>query len=161
MFTEFFYLLRAKGLDVSQTEWLTLMDALNRGLCGGQLTDFYYIARMILVKSETDYDKFDRAFAEYFRHISENRETVSAQIMKWLEKKQDDCTVPSPEQLDQIDRDLSMLKKDAKKDEKNADQIHRMFEEKKQEQKTRHDGGNQWIGTGGTSPYGNSGKAPG
>ena len=61
MFSPFFYILKAKGLDVSLTEWLTLMDALDKGLCESNIDKFYYVARMILVKSEADYDKFDVA----------------------------------------------------------------------------------------------------
>ena len=52
MFTPFFYLLKAKGLEVSLTEWLTFMEALDQGLSGASLTQFYYLGRMILVKSE-------------------------------------------------------------------------------------------------------------
>ena len=59
MFSKFFYTLKDKGLDVSLSEWLTLQDALNQGLCNSSLTEFYYVARMILVKSETEFDKFD------------------------------------------------------------------------------------------------------
>ena len=62
MFTTFYYTLKAKGLDVSLTEWLALMNALNRNLNNSSLTGFYYTARAILVKSETDFDKFDMAF---------------------------------------------------------------------------------------------------
>ncbi|MBO4390582.1 MAG: VWA containing CoxE family protein [Lachnospiraceae bacterium] len=159
MFIEFFYALRAGGLDVSQTEWLTLMEALDKGLCGASLTQFYYVSRMILVKSETEYDKFDRVFAAFFKNVSEDREQVSARIMKWLEQKTD-CRVPTAEELEQLDQNLSQLKKEDSRQQTN-DQISRMFEAKKKEQQTRHDGGNQWIGTGGTSPYGHSGKAPG
>ena len=63
MFIKFFDSLRAKGLRVTLGEWLTLQEALDKGLCGSSLTQFYYVARMILVKSETDFDKYDMAFA--------------------------------------------------------------------------------------------------
>ncbi len=69
MFSKFFYTLKDKGLDVSLSEWLTLQDALNQGLCNSSLTEFYYVARMILVKSETEFDKFDMAFDEVFKGI--------------------------------------------------------------------------------------------
>ena len=59
MFTKFFYTCRAKGLRIALTEWLALQEALEKGLAGSSLTEFYYLARMILVKSETDFDKFD------------------------------------------------------------------------------------------------------
>ena len=59
MFIQFFDALRSKGLHVTLGEWLTLQDALNQGLCGSSLTQFYYVSRMILVKSETDFDKYE------------------------------------------------------------------------------------------------------
>ena len=74
MFTEFFYTCKAKGLDISLSEWLTLMEALDKGMAGSSLTQFYYLARMILVKSETDFDKFDMAFEEHFKGIQSENE---------------------------------------------------------------------------------------
>ena len=62
MFTDFFFLLRALDLDVSLNEWLSLMEALERGLCRNSLLEFYYVSRAILVKTEADFDKFDEAF---------------------------------------------------------------------------------------------------
>ena len=70
MFISFFYLLRARRLSVSLNEWLSLIEALDKGLCKASLLDFYHLCRSILVKSETDYDKFDLAFAEYFEGIT-------------------------------------------------------------------------------------------
>ena len=67
MFLSFFYLLRSKGIDVSVTEWLTLIEALDKGLCHGSFTEFYYLCRMCLVNRESDYDNFDLAFGEYFK----------------------------------------------------------------------------------------------
>ncbi len=61
MFTEFFYFLRARGLDVSLNEWMSLLEAMRRGLHDSSLTGFYYLCRMLLVKSEADFDRFDRA----------------------------------------------------------------------------------------------------
>ena len=59
MFSKFFYTLKEKGLEVSLSEWLDLQEALDKGLCESSLTQFYYVARMILVKSETEFDKFE------------------------------------------------------------------------------------------------------
>ena len=67
MFTDFFYRLREAGLKVSLGEWLTLQEALSKGLHNSSLTDFYYLSRMILVKSETEYDKFDMVFEACFK----------------------------------------------------------------------------------------------
>lgn len=82
MFIEFFDTLKAKGLDVSMTEWLTLMEALDKGLIKSNFTNFYYISRMILVKSESDYDKFDMAFMEFFHDIKSEDE-LSGHLMEW------------------------------------------------------------------------------
>ena len=79
MFIDFFHTLRAKGLRVTLGEWLTLQEALDSGLCGSSLTQFYYVARMILVKSETDFDKFDMAFEECFKAVQRETE-VGAQM---------------------------------------------------------------------------------
>ena len=70
MFTKFFYTCKAKGLHVTLTEWLTLQEALAQGLAGSSLTEFYYLARMILVKSETDFDKYDMAFKRFLKEFS-------------------------------------------------------------------------------------------
>ena len=66
MFTAFFYLLRAKGLKVSLNEWLTLMEALDKGLAYSSFTSFYYLAKSVLVNSESEFDNFDGAFLEFF-----------------------------------------------------------------------------------------------
>lgn len=161
MFTPFLYLLRAKGLEVSTTEWVTLMEALDQGLCGASLTNFYYLSRMILVSSETDYDKFDIAFSDYFSALQQSGEQLPAQIMQWLDKKRDCCETPKAEELEKLEQDLGAMKKDGKHKERTPDMINRMFQERVTEQKTQHDGGNYWIGTDGTSPFGNAGKAPG
>ena len=76
MFINFFENLRSKGLKVTLGEWLTLQEALDKGLCGSSLTGFYYVARMILVKSETDFDKFDMAFEECFKAAGHETEEV-------------------------------------------------------------------------------------
>ena len=83
MFIKFFDALRAKGLRVTLGEWLTLQEALDSGLCGSSLTQFYYVARMILVKSETDFDKYDMAFEECFKGVKTEWGKIS-----WPEKRQ-------------------------------------------------------------------------
>ena len=69
MFTSFFYTLKSNGLNISTTEWLTLMEGLDKGLAHSSFTDFYYLCRTVLVKNEGDYDKLDGAFLEYFQNI--------------------------------------------------------------------------------------------
>ena len=85
MFGKFFDTLKAKGLQVTLSEWLTLQEALDKGLCSSSLTQFYYVARMILVKSETDFDKFDMAFDEVFKGIMSENE-VGKNLLRWLDK---------------------------------------------------------------------------
>ena len=83
MFGAFFYLLRARGLDVSLNEWLTLIEALDKGLAGSNFTSFYYLTRSILVKSETEFDTFDGAFLEYFKNI-QHFEELPKELLDWL-----------------------------------------------------------------------------
>ena len=123
MFLEFFYLLRAKGLEVSLNEWMTLVEALDKGLAGSSLTGFYYLCRSILVKTESEYDKFDSVFAEYFKGI-ETPEDLPEVFWEWLNK------------------DINY------RDEGNGDEFEKEFEELMQmwyerieEQKEKHDGG--------------------
>lgn len=145
MFLEFFYLLRARGLDVSINEWMTLVEALDKGLAKASLTGFYHLCRSILIKTESDYDKFDQVFAEYFKGI-ETPEDLTEEFWKWLEEGD-------------IERALDDLG-DKELFAKELDELLRMFEERIKEQKERHDGGNYWIGTGGTSTMGRGGYNP-
>lgn len=142
MFITFFYLLRARGLNVSLNEWLALYEALNKGLCSSSLLDFYHLCRSILVKSEADYDKFDMAFAEYFQGI-ESPEDLPEEFWDWLNH---DVKVRDVNDKNMLDDYLLEL-----------EELQKRFKERMEEQKERHDGGNYWIGTGGTSTMGHSG----
>ena len=141
MFTEFFYMLKAKGLEISMTEWITFMDALDKGLSGGSFTNFYYLGRMILVKTESDYDKYDMAFDEFFKGIASD-DALPARILEWLHADEE--------------MDTSKLNKDlyAVNQEKTAEEVKRMFRERLTEQSSEHNGGNFWIGTSGGSSFG-------
>ena len=144
MFIKFMYALRGAGLKVSLDEWLVLMEALDAGLAGNSLMEFYYLARNILVKRESDYDKFDMGFMEYFRNI----QTISdlpPEFMEWLSQ-------------DELERDLADMPEGLKKHDLN--ELLQMFKERLKEQKEKHDGGNYWVGTGGTSPFGHGGYNP-
>lgn len=145
MFLEFFYTLKAKGLDISMTEWLTLMEALDKGLIGSNFSNFYYISRMILVKSESDYDKFDMAFSEFFRNIK-STDSISAALQEWLDKGED-------MKFDKQNQELYSFKQERK-----ADEVKRMFRERITEQNSEHNGGNYWIGTSGGSAFGHHGR---
>lgn len=144
MFTEFFYMLKAKGLDISMTEWLTFMDALDRGLSQGNFTNFYYLGRMILVKTESDYDKYDMAFQEYYQHI-QSEDALPSKILEWLHG--DD------EREDDPNKDLYQFNQERK-----ASEVKRMFSERLTEQSSEHNGGNFWIGTSGGSAFGHHGR---
>ncbi|WP_312648824.1 vWA domain-containing protein [Aminipila sp.] len=142
MFLDFFYLLRARGLAISLNEWLSLIEALNLGLAECSLLGFYHLCRSILIKSEADYDKFDAVFAEYFRGI-ESLQDLPKEFWKWLNqdtKERDITDKPMPEEA------LMEL-----------DDLLKRFYERIEEQKEQHNGGNYWIGTGGTSRMGHGG----
>ena len=145
MFLQFFYLLRAQGLSVTLNEWLTLIEAMDKGLAGSSLTGFYHLCKSILVKSETEFDKFDAVFAEYFRGIK-SPEDLPSEFWKWLNE---DVRVRDVDDKTVLDDFLLEL-----------EELQKRFFERMEEQKERHDGGNYWIGTGGTSTMGHSGYNP-
>ena len=144
MFWEFFNVLRLHGLKISLDEWLVLIDALNRGMAENSLMEFYYLCRNVLIKSETEYDKFDQAFAEYFKGI-ESVDEIPQELRDWLSH-------------DELERMLEDMPDWAK--EYDLDTLRKMFRERLSEQTEKHDGGNYWVGTGGTSPFGHGGYNP-
>ncbi len=151
MFTDFFYFLREKGMDVSLSEWLSLVDALDKGLCHSSITDFYFISRMILVKTESDFDKYDMIFDEYFKGVHFEIEDISDQMKRWLDK----------EEFAELGQDEEM-RRGMIEGETNAividkDSVMEKFRERQKEQDSEHNGGNQWIGTMGNSSFGNLG----
>ena len=131
MFIDFFYLLRSRGVNISLDEWLCLIDALNKGLAMNSLMEFYYLCRNVLVKSETDYDKFDMAFAEFFQGI-QSEDDIPEELWNWLNEGE-------------LERDIDDMPAWAK--EHDFDQLMEMFRERLAEQTEKHDGGNYWIGT--------------
>ena len=148
MFEDFLYLLRASGLNVSLTEWMSLMEALDKGLHGSSFTGFYYLCRCLLVKSEADFDRFDRVFLEYFRDVPFQQE-VSQELMDWLNR---------PDVLnDYANWDEEQALKNMGLSE---EEIERMLKERMQEQNEEHNGGSYWVGTHGMSTFGNSGLSP-
>lgn len=147
MFNSFFYCLKDNGIDISMTEWLTFMEAINKGLHKCNFTDFYYLGRMILVKRESDYDKYDVAFGEYFKHIKHD-DGVNSDIMKWLDKPDMDTSGLNAEYYSFIQH-------------LDSNEVKRAFRERLTEQKSEHNGGNYWIGTSGGSAFGHSGRNPG
>ncbi len=144
MFIDFLYHLRDCGLKTSSTEWLALMLALRGGHARANLNTFYHLARCLLVKRESDYDTYDRAFASFFAGIEASPE-LSQQLLDWLQS-------PIVPNISEEDR--------AKMRAFDLDELASRFRELLEEQKERHDGGNRWIGTGGTSPFGHGGEHP-
>lgn len=150
MFSGFFYFLKEKGLDVTLSEWLTLIEALDKGLCNSSLTDFYYVARMILVKNETEFDKFDMAFDEYFKGIKSNDDDITDQMLRWLDKSELDEMWQQ-----ELEEKRSYLNK--MEDHMDAAKIKDEYQEKKKQQDSEHNGGSTWIGTMGKTAFGNMG----
>lgn len=147
MFLDFFLLLKNRGLPVSLVEYLTLLEALDKGVIRQNIDEFYYLCRMTLVKSEKHLDDFDNLFSLYFKgieHISD--ETLFEIPQDWLTKNGE--RLFSAEELEKI-KALGGLQK-----------LLERIQELLREQKERHQGGNKWIGTGGSSPFGAYGYNP-
>ena len=146
MFVEFFQTLRRHGLKTSITEWLDLLAAMKANLAFADVDQFYHLSRLILVKDESYYDKFDRAFSEYVEKVSKT--DVAEKIPNdWLENA--------------LKRELSEEEKQKVQQLGSLDELIKTFHERLKEQQKRHQGGSKWIGTGGTSPFGAYGYHPG
>jgi uncharacterized protein with von Willebrand factor type A (vWA) domain len=151
MLIDFFYTLRAAKLPVSVKEYLTLLEALEAGVVGPRsedawsLDDFYFMARTALVKDEKHFDKFDRAFAAYFKGVEMVADFTKEIPADWLRKV--------------LERELSPEEKAAIQ-KMGWDELMETLKKRLEEQKERHEGGNKWIGTGGTSPFGHGGYNP-
>jgi uncharacterized protein len=147
MFLDLFYGLRAEGVPLSLQEWQAFLTALEQGLHGSSLLRFYHLGRACLVKSETYFDAYDRAFARVFRGVEGAfGDDVTEQILEWLRDPKNFPNL-SPEEL-------------AKLEHLSADELMRRFLETLEKQTERHDGGDRWVGTGGKSPYGHGGQHP-
>jgi uncharacterized protein with von Willebrand factor type A (vWA) domain len=142
---DFFFTLKDAKIPVSIKEFLVLLEAMQRNVINPSLDEFYYLSRTTMVKDEAHYDKFDRAFGLYFKGIDAVFEKNPEIPLEWLAKRmQRELT---PEQLAQIEKF-------------GYDKLMDRLKELLNEQKERHEGGNKWIGTGGTSPFGNGGQNP-
>lgn len=148
MFEDFLFLLRKSGLNVSLTEWMSLMEALDKGLHGASFTGFYHLCRCLLVKSEAEFDRFDRCFLEYFKDVPFQQE-VSQELLDWLDKP-DTLMEYSNWDEEQALKNLGL----------SEEEIEQMLRERMQEQTEEHNGGNYWVGTHGMSTFGNSGLSP-
>jgi uncharacterized protein len=146
LFDRFFYALRAANLKIGLSEWMALLAAMEKGAIEPELTDFYAIARSLLVKNEADFDTYDQVFASVFGGARQMPAKALEELLEWLAEAKMLAEL-TPEMI-------------AKLEALPLDELRRRFEERRREQNERHDGGNRWIGTGGTSPFGNSGMNP-
>ena len=143
----FFLTLRAAGLKPGLGEFLTLLEALKKHVVVYSLDDFYLLARMSLVKDESQYDRYDRAFAAYFKGVESMFDLLGGTIPEeWLRKEMEKFLT------DEEKAKIASLG--------GFEQLMETLKQRLEEQKERHQGGNKWIGTGGTSPFGNSGFNP-
>ena len=131
MFSSFFYLLRKRGIAVSFNEWMTLMEALQKGLHHSSFTGFYYMCRAILVKSETDFDRFDGAFLEYFKDM-EFTEELPKELLDWLEN-------PKDKPKDTFDMDRAMQNQYLSSEEIQKMLLERLQEQKEEQEHTSED----------------------
>jgi len=146
MLIDFFFALRAARLPVSIKEFLTLLEGLREGLIEPSIDAFYQLSRLMLVKDEKHYDKFDQAFGAYFKGV-ELQAGVDVDVpLDWLKKR--------------LQRSLSAEEKAQIEKLGGLDKLMERLKALLDEQKERHEGGNKWIGTGGTSAFGNGGFNP-
>jgi len=146
MLTSFFLKLKTAKVPVSIKEWLTLMEALHKGVIDPSIDDFYYLARTALVKDESNYDKFDRAFGEYFKGVETLMGAEADIPLEWL--------------LKQAELNLSPEEKALIASLGGWEKLMEELRKRLTEQKGRHQGGSKWIGTAGTSPFGAYGYNP-
>ena len=146
MLIEFFLKLKSHKLPVSIKEYLTLLEAMKRGVIGQSVDEFYYLSRAALIKDEANFDKFDRAFAEFWQGV-ETIPGIETQIpLEWL--------------LKQVELHLTDEEKKQIEALGGWEKLMETLKKRLEEQKGRHQGGAKWIGTAGTSPYGAYGYNP-
>lgn len=147
MFFSFVDELRSAGIQASLKEHLTLLDALDKDVIERSPTEFYFLARATFVKDEGLLDRFDQVFAKVFKGIETTYGEEGAEIPEeWLRAVAEQYL--SEEEMAEIEKLGSW------------EEIMETLKERLEEQQKRHEGGNKWVGTGGTSPYGNSGYNP-
>ena len=147
MLINFFMTLRSERLPVTLTELFALLECLKSNLAFANVDEFYYLSRLCMVKDEKNFDKFDRAFARYFENVEQLDELFQYQIPEhWLQK--------------QFEASLSEEERAKIEALGGFDKLMEAFRKRMEEQQKRHQGGNKWIGTGGTSPFGAYGYNP-
>ena len=147
MLIPFFYLLRDGGMKPSITELLTLLEAMKKGVAGQSVDDFYYLSRACLVKDESKLDLFDRIFAAYFKGVEDSLTDLMTDV---------------PEEWLRHQAELFLSEEERARIETMGgfEELMKALQERLDEQDERHEGGNKWIGTAGTSPFGAYGYNP-
>jgi len=144
---DFFFTVRKAGVPASVKEFLTLLEALDKGVVYGSVDDFYTLSKICLVKDEAYFDRFDLAFGQYFKGVESLPDAILTEIpAMWLKKLAEKWLT-----------DEEKAKVEALG---GWDKLMETLRERLAEQKARHQGGNKWIGTAGTSPYGAYGYNP-
>src|SRR5260221_11507525 len=147
MLFDFFFAVKKAGVPASVKEFLTLLEALDKGVVYGSVDDFYTLARLCLVKDEAYFDRFDLAFAAYFEGVDAIPDgMVTAIPAEWLKKL--------------AERWLTEEEKAKVEALGGWEKLLETLQQRLAEQKARHQGGSKWIGTAGTSPFGAHGYNP-
>lgn len=145
MFVPFLYELRSRKVPVGTTEAVALAQALQHGLHESSLDGFYFVARSLMVHDEKHLDAFDQAFAKHFQGLDTAGTELEQQLLDWLrdaKQRLPDLSLEEKALLESLDEKA----------------LQQLFEQRLKEQKERHDGGNKWVGTAGSSPFGNAGR---
>jgi uncharacterized protein with von Willebrand factor type A (vWA) domain len=146
MLIQFFFTLRKYQVKTTLRELLDLLRAMEKHVVYADIEAFYSLSRTIMVKDETQYDKFDRAFANYFEGV-ESIDLFGKEIPEeWLRKE--------------LEKNLSAEEREALRQAGGLDELMETLKKRLEEQEKRHQGGNKWVGTGGTSPFGAYGDNP-
>ena len=146
MLIDFFLHMRAAKLPASIKEWLLLLEAMGKDVIGPSVDEFYYLSRACLVKDERNFDKFDKAFAQWFKGVQAVPGIDLDLPLEWLKR--------------QFQREFTPEEKAAIEAMGGLEKLLERLKQLLEEQEKRHEGGNKWIGTNGTSPFGNGGFNP-
>jgi len=143
---DFFFQLRDAKIPVTVREYLTLLEGMKAQFMTPSLDNFYHLSRLTLVKDERFFDRFDQVFGNYFKGLEKNMDLFAQLPKDWLEKR--------------FNREFTPEEMAAIEAMGGLDKLMERLKELLKEQKERHEGGSKWIGSGGTSPFGNNGYNP-
>ncbi|PZO17007.1 MAG: hypothetical protein DCE87_05120, partial [Betaproteobacteria bacterium] len=146
MLLDFFFQLRDAKIPVTVREYLTLLEGMKAQFMTPSLDNFYHLSRLTLVKDERFFDRFDQVFGNYFKGLEKNMDLFAQLPKDWLEKR--------------FNREFTPEEMAAIEAMGGLDKLMERLKELLKEQKERHEGGSKWIGSGGTSPFGNNGYNP-